>query len=86
MQRHEEKHARLDTVLGSCDAGIAHAMTALIEIKRSLARLPARRPDRTAVVDIEIPSTIVHRHTVIAVAGDPAELSVLVERISAGGV
>ena len=86
MQRHEEEHARLDAVLGSCDAGIAHAMTALIEIKRSLARLPARRPYGPAIVDIEIPTAVIHRHAVIAVACDSAELRVLVERVSAGSV
>ena len=86
MQRHEEEHARLDAILGTCDAGVAHAVAALIEIKRSLARLPARRPYGSGVIDIEIPSAIVHRHTVVAVAGDSAELRVLVERVSAGGV
>ena len=84
MKRNKEKHACLDAVLGTCDAGIAHSMTALIEIQRSLAWLPARRPYCAVVIDVEIPSAIVHRDTVVAVAGDPAKLRVLVERISAG--
>ena len=79
VQRHKEEHARLDTVLGTSDAGVAHSVTALIEIKRGLARLPAWRPYGSVVVDVEIPSAIVHRNVVITIAGNTAELCVLIE-------
>ena len=79
MQRDEEEYAGLDAVLRTGNAGIAHSMAAFIEVKRSLARLPARRPYAAVVIDVEISSSIVHRHTVVAVAGDPAELGILVE-------
>ena len=61
-------------------------MAALIEVQRSLAWLPARRPDHAAVVDIEISSTVVHRDIVVAIAGDATELRVFVEGISTGRV
>ena len=86
MERNEEKHAGLDSVLGTCNAGVAHSMAALIEVQGSLARFPARRPDRSLVIDIEITSAVVHRDIVVAVTGYTTELRVLVEGISAGRV
>ena len=86
MKRNEEENACLKTILRTRNARIAHSMAALIEIKRSLAWLPSRRPYCTVVIDIEISSAVVHRDSVIAVTCDPAELSVLVERISTGSI
>ena len=42
MKRNKEEHTGLDAVLGTCDAGVAHSMTTFVEVKRSLARFPAR--------------------------------------------
>ena len=42
MKRNKEEHTGLDAVLGTGDAGVAHSMTAFIEVKRSLARFPSR--------------------------------------------
>ena len=86
MKRDEEEDACLKTILRTCNARIAHSMAALIEIKRSLAWLPSRRPYCTVVIDIEISSAVVHRDSVITVSCDSAELSVLVERISTGSI
>ena len=86
MKRNKEKHACFDAILRACDAGIAHSVAAFIEIQRGLAWLPARRPYGSVVIDVEIPSAVVHRDAVVAVAGDPAELRVLVERVSAGSI
>ena len=85
-QRHEKQHTRFDAVLRPRDACIAHSMTAFIKIKRSLAWFPTRRPYRSAVIYIEIPAAVVHRDIIIAVACYPAELGILAEGISTGGV
>ena len=61
-------------------------MTALVRVEWSLARLPARVPHRAVVVDVEIASAIVHRHTVVAIAGDATELCVFVEVVTSGCV
>jgi hypothetical protein len=61
-------------------------MPALIEIKRRLARLPARVPDGIAVLDVIIASAIIHRHSVISIPQDPAELGVLAEAIATGSI
>ena len=82
--RHEEKHGSLQAVLRSGDAGVAHSVTALIAVKRSLARFPAGVPDSIPVLDIKIPSTLVHRHSVVAVARDAAVLGILAEAVAAG--
>lgn len=86
VQRHEEQYAGFDAVLGTGDAGVAHAVAALVEVRRRFARFPSGRPYRSAVVDVKVSSAAVHRHVVVAVAGDAAELGVLVESVSAGGV
>ena len=61
-------------------------MTAFVRVERSLARLPSRVPHRAIVVDVEIASAIVHRHTVVAITGDATELSVFVEVVTSGCV
>ena len=86
VQRDEEEDAGFDAVLEAGDAGVAHAVAALVFVERRLAGLPAGRPHGAAVVDVEVASAVVHRHVVVAITGDAAELGVLVERISAGGV
>ena len=83
---HEEKDIGLQAVLLPRHAGIAHAVPALIEVQRRLAGLPARVPDSVAVLDVIIAPAIVHRHPVVAVPQDPAELGVLAEAVAAGGV
>ena len=86
LERDEKEHRSLYPILRTCDAGIVHAMTALVTIEGSLAWFPAGVPYRAAVVDVEIAATIVHRHAIVAVAGDAAELGILVEIVAACGV
>ena len=50
LQGYEEQHAGLYTVLGTGDARVAHAVTALVTVQRSLAGLPSRRPDGFGVL------------------------------------
>ena len=83
---HEEKDIGLQAVLLPRHTGIAHAVAALIEVQRRLAGLPARIPDGVAVLDIIIAPAVVHRHPVVTVPQDPAELGVLAEAVAAGGV
>ena len=86
LQWYEEEHAGLYAVFLTRDAGVAHAVTALIEVERRLARLPAWVPDGVAVLDIEVSSAIVHRYIVVAIAGDTTELGILVEAVAASGI
>ena len=58
-------------------------MTALVGVKRSLARLPAGVPDSVTVLYVEVTAARIHRHSVVTVAGYTAELGVLAEIISA---
>jgi hypothetical protein len=58
-------------------------MTALIEVERRLTGFPSRIPDGVAILDVEVAAAIVHRHVVVAITGDTAELGVLVKTVSA---
>ena len=57
-------------------------MTALVRVERSLARLPTRIPYSTIIIDIEITAAIIHRNTIITIASDTTELSILVEIVT----
>ena len=83
---HEEQDIGLEAVLLPRHAGIAHAMPALVGIQFRLAGFPARIPDRIAVLDIVIAPARIHRHTVIAVPENTAELGVLAEAVATGGI
>ena len=83
-ERNEEESAGPQAVLFAADAGVAHAVGAFVGIKLSLARLPARIPYASFVVDIEITSAIVGRNAVVAISGNPSELGVLIEGVSSG--
>ena len=82
MERNEEEHTCLHTVLTARDAGIVHAVAALVAVERCLARFPSRVPYGIAIFDIEIATAVIHRHTVVAVTGDATELGILVEGIT----
>ena len=82
LQRHEEQHTGLHTILTACDARIAHAVTALIEVKRCLAGLPSWIPNGVAILDVEIASAIVHRHIVVTIARDATEFGILVKTVA----
>ena len=61
-------------------------MTALVEVERRLTGLPSRVPHGVAVLDIEIAAAIVHRHVVVAIARDTAELGILIEGVATSSV
>jgi len=86
LQGHKEEYRGLDTVLTTCDTGVAHAMTALVEVEWRLARFPTWIPHGIAILDVEITPAVVHRHVVVAIAGDTAELGILVEAVATSGV
>ena len=86
VQRHEEEHAGHHTELAACDACVVHTMAALIAVERCAARFPSRVPHCVTVLDVEIAAVVVHRHVVVAVACDAAELCVFVERVASGSV
>ncbi len=85
-RRHEEEQLDLDAVARADDARVAEAVAALVAVERRLRRLPARVPDRAAVVDVEIAADRVERRVVVAVAGEPAQPRVAPEGVAARGV
>ena len=84
LQWHKEKHTCLYPILLSGDARITHTMTAFIAIQWRFARLPPWRPNTFSIVDVEIASTIIHRHIVVTIACDSAEFGILIKTISSG--
>ena len=86
LQRHEEENAGLNAVFCRGDARVTHAMTALVVVEWGFAGLPPRVPYAVAIFQVEIPPAIVHRHVVVAVAGNAAELGVFVEGVASCGV
>ena len=85
-RRDEEEELDLDAVACADDARVAEAVAALVPVERRLRRLPARVPDRAAVVDVEIAADRVERRVVVAVAGEPAQPCIAPERVAARGV
>ena len=79
FEGNEEQHAGLDTILATSNAGVAHTMTALVEIEWSFAGLPTWVPNGVAILDIKVSATIVHGNIVVTITGDTAELGILVE-------
>ena len=61
-------------------------MTTLVAVEWRLAGLPSGVPHGAAIVDVEVAAAVVHRHAVVAVARQAAELGILVEGIAAGRV
>ena len=86
LERYEEQHASLNAIFTTCDAGVTHAMTALVEVERCLAGLPSWIPHGVAILDVEITATIVHRHIVVAITRDATELGILVETVTSSSV
>ncbi len=93
LQGNEEEHRGLHAVLLARDAGVAHAVAALVAVEGRLAGFPSGIPDdsllftlSSLLYNIEISSAVVHGHAVVAVARDAAELGVLEERVAAGGI
>ena len=82
MERNEEEHTCLHAVLAARDAGIVHAVAALVAVERCLARFPPWVPYGIAILDVEIATAVIHRHTVVAITGDATELGILVEGIT----
>ena len=82
--RDEEKHACPQPVFLACYAGVSHSVPALVEIERGTARLPARRPDGTVVIDVEISSSGIHRNPVVTVTQDSPVACVPAEAVASG--
>ena len=85
-QRHKMQHTRAYLILRTRDTRVVQTMTTFVTIQRSLARLPSRIPNRLSVFHVEITSDAVHRHAVVTITGNAAELSIFVEIITASGI
>ncbi len=75
-----------DVVLLAVYHGVAEAVAAGVGIKRRLCRLPARIPDRIAVLDIEIMAVGILRGVVVAETGQAEELRIFIEAVAAASV
>ncbi len=83
---HKRELAGGQTVLLTGNDGVAHAVAAGIAVQLSFDGLPAGVPDRVAILDVEVAAAVVHRHVIVAVAGDAAQSGIAVEAIAAGGI
>ncbi len=81
--RYEELHGSGNAVLLAGDNGVAQTVTALVAVKLGLYGRPAGVPHGISVLDVEIASAHIHGDVVIAVTGDAAKSSVLVEAVAA---
>ena len=81
--RYEECNFSLEAVLLTGDDGVAHTVAALILIKFGLDRRPARIPDCTVVVDVEITAAHIERNVVVTITRDPSEPGIHVEAVAA---
>ena len=88
MQGHKEQHLGLQAFPGTCDTGVSHTVAALILVQGRLAGFPSGRPylARLLFPDIEVAPAVIHGYIIITVAGDAAELAVLVERVASGRI
>lgn len=75
--RDEEQQLHFHAILGSDDPGVTEAMPAFEMIQRCFNRFPTGIPNRVAVTDVEDSSVYIHRHVVIAVAGETAQSGIL---------
>jgi hypothetical protein len=85
-RRHEEAELDLDAVLRTDDARIPEPVAAFVPVERRPGRLPARVPDRPAVVDVEVAAHGVERDVVVAVAGQSPQPRVTPEGVAPAGV
>ena len=83
MEWYKDFLSGTDPVLSALENGISEAVTALIGIKVSLNRLPARVPDCVAILDVIIMAIAVNRGVVIAVTCQTKELGISIETVSA---
>jgi len=87
-QRHEVGGLRLDLAIAGADDRVTQAMAALVAIQLAARGLPRWRPEFTvgAVAEIQVTPAIIERGVVVAIARQPAQPGVAIERIAAGCV
>ncbi len=88
VQRHEIERFGLDAVRQRADGRVAQAVAAVVAVQRAARRLPRGRPELAGrvVAQVEVAPAGVEGHVVVAVAGQPAQARVAVERVAAGCV
>jgi len=85
-QRNEEEHVGPQAVLFRTNPGVTHAMMTGVVFHIGLHRFPARRPDSSVIIDIEILASVIRRHIVVPVAGDTAKTCITVKAVTPGSV
>jgi hypothetical protein len=87
-ERDEVGDLGLDAGPARADDRVAEAVTAAIGLELGVRGLPGRRPEVPAVPvpQVQVPAARIEGDAVVAVAGQPAESGIAVERVAAGGV
>src|SRR5690625_7040802 len=67
-------------------ARVPHAGRASAPIHLRLYGLPAGAPNIPAIVNVKVLTAIIHRHIVVAVAGQATEFGVLVKGVTTCGI
>ena len=80
---HEQLQPRSQPALFAGDDAVTQTVAALVKIQLGLGGLPAGVPDGAALFNIVIAAVRIRRYVIIPVAGDAAELSVLVKTVAA---
>src|SRR6478735_8466000 len=86
--RHKVSRAGFNTFVSRSNHAVTHAMTAAVLVQLGARGLPCRRPEFAALViaDVNVAAANVRRNIVIAVARQPTQARVAIERISTGSV
>ena len=82
LERHEHEERRGESVLLAVDLRVAHAVTARVGVELRLAGLPTGIPHGLSVLDVEIHAARIHRHAIVTIARDAAELRILEEGVA----
>ena len=86
IHRNKGEDGRLHLIFGSRKSAVANAMTALITVKRCLAGLPSRIPDRAAVFYVKIFAVGIVGDIIVAVARQAQQFGIFVEGVAAAGI
>jgi hypothetical protein len=87
-QRDKVAGVRLDAGVLRSDDGVAHAVAAGVVLELVACGLPGGRPEflRLVVAQVDVAPAEIERHVVVAVARDPAQAGVAIERVASRGI
>ena len=88
VQRHEVAGVGLDAGIFRADGGVAHAVAAGVVLELVAGGLPGGGPELLGfiVAQVDVASAEVEGRVVVAVAGEPAQAGIAIERVASRGV